>query len=191
MPQPPRDAPVLRRPAGRWALWCAAALLWLLPAVAMQFTDEVAWTARDFVVFGALLAAAVAAYQWAARVARSHSYRAAAGVAVAGAFLLLWANGAVGLVGSEGHPANALLVLVLALGVAGALVTRGRPQGLAHTLVLVAAAQALVTLLALAFTAPAGWLPSLLGTAFFVMLWLVSAALFRRAARQQALTAAA
>lgn len=39
----------------RIASWSAAALL-LLPLVAQPFTDEVNWTAADFVVFGGVLA---------------------------------------------------------------------------------------------------------------------------------------
>ena len=35
--------------------WSAVALILLAPAVAMQFTDGVNWTASDFVLAGALL----------------------------------------------------------------------------------------------------------------------------------------
>ena len=39
-----------RRGKNRWrpAIWGAAAFLLVLPAVAMQFTSEVNWTASDF-----------------------------------------------------------------------------------------------------------------------------------------------
>lgn len=41
----------------RWRLaaWTIAALMPLLPLVAMQFTDEVDWSASDFAVFGTML----------------------------------------------------------------------------------------------------------------------------------------
>jgi len=45
------------RRGSRWriAAWAAAALLLLLPLVAMQFTDEVVWDVADFAFAGALL----------------------------------------------------------------------------------------------------------------------------------------
>ncbi|MGH8077936.1 MAG: hypothetical protein ACREPE_11510 [Lysobacter sp.] len=41
----------------RWriAIWGTAALLLLLPLVAMQFTDEVDWDETDFIVIGAMI----------------------------------------------------------------------------------------------------------------------------------------
>ena len=39
----------------RIAGWGFAAILLLLPAIAMQFTSEVDWDARDFIVMGALI----------------------------------------------------------------------------------------------------------------------------------------
>ena len=46
-----------RRRVSRWriAAWAVAALILLLPLVAMEFTDEVVWEVTDFAVFGALL----------------------------------------------------------------------------------------------------------------------------------------
>ena len=83
---------------GRWriAMWGGAALLLLLPLVAMQFTDEVAWSPADFLIFGAMLVAACGAYELAVRMTSRTAYRAAAGLTIAAAFLLLWAQLAVG-----------------------------------------------------------------------------------------------
>ncbi|MDB5696794.1 MAG: hypothetical protein JWN21_2337, partial [Sphingomonas bacterium] len=46
------------RPAtwGSFIVWGGVATLLLIPAIAMQFTAEVNWTASDFVVMGVLLA---------------------------------------------------------------------------------------------------------------------------------------
>ena len=41
------------------AVWGTAAFLLLLPVVAMRFTNEVTWDGTDFIVFGAMLAAAL------------------------------------------------------------------------------------------------------------------------------------
>lgn len=168
----------------RWRLagWGAATVLLLVPLVAMQFTDEVNWSVADFVVFGAMLACAGGAFELAARMTRNTAYRAAVAVALAAAFLLVWANGAVGIIGSEDNPANLMFGGVLAVGLVGAAVARFRPEGMARALVATALAQALVAVVA----AVAGMGYIFAATAFFGALWLASAWLFRRAALQQA-----
>ncbi len=163
------------------AVWGAAALLLLLPLVAMQVTDEMDWDLADFVIFGIMLAAACGAYVLAARLTGSYAYRAAAGVALATAFILVWMNLAVGIIGSEDNPANLMYGGVLAVGIVGALVARFRPLGMARALVATALAQALVAVIALV----AGLGFTLVLTGIFMALWLGSAWLFRRAAREQ------
>jgi len=177
------------RRGSRWriAAWGTAALLLLLPLVAMQFTGEVNWSAADFAVFGTLLACAGGAFELAARMTRNTAYRAAVGVALAAAFLLVWANGAVGIIGSEGNPANLMFAGVLAVGLVGAAVARLRPRGMARALVATALAQALVAVIALV----AGMGHILVATAFFGALWLASAWLFRRATLEPAAAGAA
>lgn len=90
--------PVDRRARGRWriAMWGAAAVLLLLPFVAMQFTPEVAWDGADFAIFGVMLAAACGAFELAVRRIDRVAYRVLAGLALAGGFVLLWAQLAVG-----------------------------------------------------------------------------------------------
>lgn len=165
----------------RLAAWGAAALLWLAPAVAMRFTAEVDWSPFDFVVFGALLLAAGGALELAVRLTRDGAYRAGIGVAVGAAFVLVWVNGAVGVIGGEDHPANVLLLGVPAVALIGALAARGRPGGMARALVTTAAAQALVGAVgASLFGAASG--RTLVATGVFMALWLLSAGLFRRSA---------
>ncbi len=50
------------------------------------------------------------------------AYRFAVGVALAAAFLLVWMNLAVGLIGSEDNPANLMYFGVLAVGFIGAII---------------------------------------------------------------------
>lgn len=166
----------------RLAIWGIAALVLLVPLVAMQFTEEVAWDRADFVIFGGMLAGACGAYELAARVTLNQAYRAAVGVALGTAFILVWMNLAVGIIGSEDNPANWMYAGVLAVGVIGASIARFQPHGLARALVATALAQTLVAVIALV----AGLGYTLVLTAFFVMLWLTSARLFEKAAREQA-----
>jgi hypothetical protein len=74
------------------------ACLLLLPLVAMQFSDEVVWDLADFVVAGALLFGAGLAYELIAGRRDSLGYRAAVGVAVLAAVILVWVELAVGIV---------------------------------------------------------------------------------------------
>ncbi len=180
-----------RRRGSRWRLaaWAAAALLLLLPLVAMQFTDEVNWDVADFAIFGALLFGAGVTYELAARTTGNPAYRAAAGVALAAAFLLVWVNGAVGIIGSEDNDANLMYFGVLAVGVVGVLLARFQPHGMARALFAMALAQVSVAVIALlaGLGAPgSGPLEIVALNGFFVALFVGSASLFRKAARSGA-----
>ena len=172
----------------RMAPWVIAALILLLPLIAMHFTDEVVWDETDFAVFGAMLFGACSAYGLATRMTGSVAYRAAVGIAVVAAFILTWINLAVGIIGSEENPANLMYGGVLAIGMLGALIVRFQPHGMAGALVATALAQALVGMIALiaglGSTGPhwPGAIVFLNG--FFTALWLISAWLFRKAARE-------
>lgn len=171
----------------RIAVWGTAAFLLLLPLVAMQFTSEVNWDETDFIVIGIMLTVACGTYELAARMTGNSLYRAAVGVAVAAAFILIWINLAVGIIGSEDNPANLMYAGVLAVAVAGALLARSQAAGMARALFATALAQLLVGAIALiaGFGSTAPSFPeAILGlTGFFTTLWLASAALFRKAAR--------
>jgi hypothetical protein len=171
----------------RLSVWAAVvALILMVPLVAMQFTDEVIWTLFDFVFMGALLFGTGLAYELVARKAGTIAYRVAVGLALAAAFLLVWINGAVGIIGSEDNPANLLYGGVLAIGFIGAIVARFHPHGMARALFATALAQALVPVIAFIIWKPSfAEAPGILGVfalnAFFVMLFVGSALLFRRA----------
>jgi hypothetical protein len=141
------------------------------------------WTVSDFVFAGALVFGALGAYQLTVRRTRSTAYRAAVGVALAAAVLLLWANGAVGITDSA---ADATYPVVPVVGIIGALVARFRAYGMALAMYATALAQALIGVIALA----AGMVPAynsaceILGiTGFFAALFVTSALLFREATR--------
>lgn len=180
---------------GRWgsgrrmAAWCAAVLLLLmLPLLAMQVTGQVDWDVFDFAVVGALLIGAGVSYELAARMTASTAYRAAAGVALAAVFLLAWVIGAVGVIADSGDPADLMYGGVIAVGIIGAVLARFQAHGVARALFAMALAQALVGAIALV----AGMVPAynsayeILGlNGLFAALFVGSAALFRRAARER------
>ena len=180
------------RRGSRWriAALAAAAFLLLLPLFAMQVTDQVAWDVADFAFFGALLVGAGVTYELAARKTGNTAYRAAVGVALAAAFILVWVNGAVGIIGTESDDANLMYGGVLAVGIIGAIIARFQPDGMARALFATALAQALVAVIALlaglGSTGPIWPLDILALTGFFVALFIGSAWLFRKAARGRA-----
>lgn len=172
----------------RIGVWAIAALLLLLPWVAMQLTDEVKWDATDFAFAGALIIGTGVTFELAVRKKNNNAYRAAVGVALAAAFILIWINAAVGIIGSEDNPANLMYGGVLAVGIVGAVIARFKPDGMARTFIVTALAQALVGVIALAAgfgsTAPSFPEAIVFLSGFFAALWLLSAYLFRKAARE-------
>lgn len=116
-------APHAPRTALRVLLWSGALALLLLPALAMKFSDEVAWDTADFIVFGAMLLVACSLVEAAMRRFRGLAGAAGALLAVGTGFLLAWANLAVGIVGAPADPANLVFFALLALVGAGALTT--------------------------------------------------------------------
>jgi len=179
-----------RRGRNRWRplIWGTAALLLLLPAVAMQFTGEVDWTASDFIVMGVMLSAACGAYELATWLSGNTAYRAAFGIAVVTGFLLVWVNLAVGILGSENNLENLMFAGVLLVAAIGALLANFRAGGMARTMDATALAQLLVATIALAI----GFRErGVLLAACFAVPWFASAQLFRKAAREQASAGAA
>ena len=74
-------------------------LILLLPLVAMQFSDDVVWSAGDFIVAGALLFGTGIAFELLARRTSSPVRRAVLGVVLLAALLFVWAQLAVGVFG--------------------------------------------------------------------------------------------
>jgi hypothetical protein len=173
----------------RKAPWAIAAFILLLPLVAMPFTDEVVWDETDFVVASAMLFGACGAWELASRASESITYRAGVGVAIVTALILVWMNLAVGIIGSEDSPANLMYGGVLAVGIVGSLMVRFRPHGMAQVLAAMALAQAMVGAVALltgSGSDGANWPGAIVClTIVFAGLWLVSAWLFRKAARER------
>jgi hypothetical protein len=178
------------RSRSRWriAAWTVTALILLLPFFAMQFTDEVDWDVADFALFGAMLVGAGGTYELAVRKAGNTAYRAAVGVALAAAFILVWMNLAVGIIGTEDNSANLMYGGVLAVAIVGAFNARFQSIGMSRALSATALAQALVAVIAvtagLGSTGPNWPGEIVILTGFFAALWLVSAWLFWKAARK-------
>ena len=152
--------------------WGTAALLLLLPLAA-----NAPWTGSDFIVAAVLLGSVGLAFELIVRKSSNLAYRFAAGCAVVAAFLTVWVNGAVGMIGSEGNPYNLLFGGVLLIALIGSIVARFQAAGMARAMIAAAVAQAVIGALGLSTDMLGGAL-----SMAFAGLWLLAAALFRYAA---------
>lgn len=171
-------------------VWGGAACLLLLPAIAMTFFPDagVDWTALDFIVMGALLSIACGLYELGAWMSDDTAYRMGFGLAALTAFLTLWVNLAVGMLGSENDIVNLMFAGVLLVAAVGGLLAALKPAGMARAMLAAAIAQLLAVGVGLAMRE---FEPlELTLTALFALPWLASAALFGKAARDQAHAAA-
>jgi len=84
----------------RVILWGSLALVLALPAVAMQFTGEVDWSASDFIIMGVLLGMLGLGIELIMRLLRDWPARLAAAAAAVMVFLAIWVELAVGVFGT-------------------------------------------------------------------------------------------
>ena len=116
------------------------------------------------------------------------NYKTALVLAIATALILFWVIGAVGVLGADGDPADLMYIGVLAVGVTGAIIVRFQPMGMARAMITMAFAQALVTVIALIIRkqdAPYMSVFEIVSlNGFFVTLFLGSARLFQKSARE-------
>lgn len=126
----------------RLALWSIIPILLSVPLIAMQFTDEVQWGVFDFIFMGVLMCAIASAIEFMLGRSRNRYYRAGAVLAIMTAFLLIWGNAAVGLIGSGED--NIFYFAVFAAGLVGAVGVKFEARGMAKTLVTMAVIQALI-----------------------------------------------
>jgi hypothetical protein len=166
--------------------WGAAVALLAIPFIAMRFTSEVNWTASDFIFAGVLFGVIGGAFELAVRASGNRFYRGGAALALLGTLLTIWANLAVGIVGSEDNPANLRFFAALLVGIAGACVARFRAGGMA--LAALATAISLWIAFAIASLGPTdepfvSHLVEFAGVSIFALLFIASAALFHKAAQ--------
>lgn len=161
-------------------IWGAGGVLFLLPVIAMQMhLGGMNWSPFDFIVFGAMILLACGSYEMASRHAGNFSYLAGLAVAILNAFVIIWANLAVGIIGNESNPANLMFDAIVALVFVAGLILRRKPAALARVML----AAALAYVLAILVSHFAGWGTAPRVALPFGALWLVSALLFRRASR--------
>jgi hypothetical protein len=152
----------------RVAGWGTLATLLALPAI-LRFP----WTASDFLIMGLLLGSVGLGIEFLVRQSGSTFVRLGAISAVLTAFLTIWVNLAVGMIG-DGEPYNLLFLIPLALVLVGGVMVRLRPESMVKLALLAAALQVAIGLGGYGMD-PRGAILS----AMFGLFWLFTAALFR------------
>ena len=158
----------------RLAGWATAAFLLLLPLIA-----RAPWTGSDFAFAAVMIGGVGLVFELAVRMSPSWTYRAGAATALAAAFLAIWVQASVGIIGDGDNPLNLMFAGVLGLAFIGSALVRFRPAGMARIMTAAALAQ---------FAAGGvGTFTDLRGgifAALFSGIWLLSALLFQKAARE-------
>lgn len=162
-------------------------LLLMIPLIAMQFSNGVVWTLSDFVIAGTLLFSTGLSYKLMTRKSGQTINRIAIGLALFTGLLLIWVNLAVGIIGSEDNPINLLYFGVIFIGILGAFTGRFRSSGMERTMVAMAFTQAVITAITLIggfYQSPPSTVFHIIGVnGFFITLYILSALLFRHAAK--------
>jgi hypothetical protein len=168
-------------------------ILLLIPFIAMQFSDEVNWSLFDFIFAGAIIFGFGTTYKLITRKIESNIYKIATGLFLIAIVLLVWVNGAVGILGTENNPENMLYGGVVIIGILGSLSTQLKSKGMTVTLFMMALVQLLVPIIAFFIWKPEtmnaeefllswhdkGILGVIGVTVFFVMLFLIAGLLYR------------
>ena len=175
----------------RRSLWkgpaLITALILLIPLLGNYFVDGWKWDLGGFVVVGTLVFGLGLTYQLVTRNVATTAYRAAVGVALVTAFPLVWMNFIQA--ADDVNPAAMMYLGVPIVAIIGAAMARFQPNGMTRALFATALAQALVLAIALIRNPPVtSWAAAVWRgfglNAFFLMLFVGSALLFRTAARR-------
>jgi hypothetical protein len=160
--------------------WGGAAALLAAPFVAMRFTSEVNWSPGDFVFAGLLFGVVGLCLELAARSSSDWAWRGGVAFAALSGLMLVWANGAVGMIGNEDNPYNLLFLGLIPLALLGSAIVRFRAAGMAAVMLAAWVGQLAI--------AAGGFAQDARGGMFSILIsatWLFAAASFRIAAGRE------
>ncbi len=164
----------------RWIGWGGAVALLTGPLL-LQFP----WTVSDFLFAGSVFAIVGGTFELAMRKSGNKWYRGGVAAALATAFLLVWINGAVGIIGDEDNPANFMFMVVILMAIAGAIAARFEAEGMARAMFVAACAETLIAVVVVANRLGATEPPGFPGVPILVLgfagMWGLSGLLFRQA----------
>jgi hypothetical protein len=163
-------------------------LILMVPFVSMQFTDEVKWGPVDFIIMGALIFGTGLSYKLVTRSATSVIYKIAMALALGSALFMVWANLAVGLIGSGPNPGNLMYIGVLMVIIIGTILSGLKAGGMERAMVATIISLVLLAIIALAsgmHQYPDSSVNDILAVnGLFAALFFVAGLLFHQAARE-------
>lgn len=165
---------------------CISTVLLLVPITASFALESWNWSRGDYVFAWVVLSVVSIALTFLLTGTGNFIYKIAAGAAVLGAFLLVWINGAVGIIGES--DSNLMYGGVLAVLILGSAIARLRAHEMSLVLYATALAQFLVPVIALLLSEQdfsPGVLQVFVLNGAWVILFLFSAIMFRNAAQDQ------
>lgn len=109
-------------------------LLLSIPFIAMQFSSEVDWSFADFIIMGLLIFGTGSSYVLIAQFANNLIYRVAIALTLGITLFMVWANLAVGLIGSGPNTGNLLYMGVIAIVIVGSIRARFGAVGMERTM---------------------------------------------------------
>ena len=112
------------------------------------------------------------------------AYRLALTGAIISTLMLIWLSLGVGIIGSDGDPANRMYLAVVAVALLGSLIARFHARGMARTLFAMAIVQGVIAVIALALGLGLPWsgpAELILLNGFFIVAFSSAGYLFRRA----------
>lgn len=169
------------------AVMFTTATILLIALLLKLTTGSPEWTGLDFAVAGFMLFGTGLAYILVTRKRKDLTFRLAVGLACLTGLLLFWSNLAVGIIGSEDEAANLMYAGVLLVALIASILGRFQASGLAVAMFITAGAQALTVAVALLLglhnLPESSAAEIILVNGFFIVLWVVSAFLFSRAAK--------
>lgn len=159
-------------------------LMLVIPFIGNRTVEGWNWDTFDFVFMGVLIFSAAFTFEMVARLSSNKMYKGAVGITVVAALLLTWMNLAVGIIGNEDNPANAMYFLVIPVGFLGLIASQMKAKGLSVTTFLMSAIVMATPCVALAVNRPSlDNLPGIFGvffiSAFYAALYLGAGLLFR------------
>lgn len=165
-----------------------ATLLLIIPLIGSQFVDGWNWSGSDFVFAWLMVAVMGTLYVAISRKSPNMSYKLGLAAAVATAFLLIWVDGAVGIIG-DGGPFSQFYFMILVLAFIGVLISRFKAAGMSRTAFTTAILiMAVPTVGVMVNPGALSYMPGVLGVfvlnAVFAGGFVVSGLLFRKAGKK-------
>lgn len=167
----------------------ATVVILSIPLVAMQFTSEVNWSLSDFVIMGAILFGTGTALVALLRQSTHLAYKIGVAVGLGTTFFMIWANLAVGLIGSGPHAGNLMFMGVFAVCAVGIIRSHFKAMGMSRAMYASALSVIVVGVIAL-LAGMDKYHASSVGeilavTGFFTVLYAVAGYAFQFAAHDQ------